>query len=253
MTRKKKPIPISVSVGESDISFTTMTPTSIILHDFRTLSRPMTTRVTQFPKPTLEEHSESLKLPPLSRHINGFSDFNELSLPLSPSKALLPSSTPTTSIHREFTAIELPGSILLPNGGFPEALHRPSTPTRTASNRSSDDTLIGSPPELTPSPSTSEEKMDLHLLRGFSAKRLKDEEYSGKPFDEMTTEQMFLALPRLSARAVSESWIPAMADKIERFKALLQTGATKDLEQTAEMNTALSDYFSVSTLSPHDG
>ena len=232
--RKRKPSPVSTSLGDGDISFTTMTPASIILHDFRTPSRPSTPRVTQSLKPTLEDEREFLKLEALGPRVTEVLEITAPSLPSSPSKP----------IHRAFTAVELPGSILLPNGGIPEPLLSPSTPTRTGSNRSSDDTLIGSPPDLTPSSPTTENKMD--KLRGLASKKLKDDEYLGKPFHEMRVEEMLEALPELPAKVINDSWIPVMAAK--RAESLIQLRAYENRDKDKQQD--FSAFFEVSMSFP---
>jgi hypothetical protein len=159
--------------------------------------------------------------------------------PLTPKHQLLPS------------ALELPGSLLLPSQGFPQS-DPPCTPARTLlcpSRSSSEESDQIWTPAISTSSATDIEDDEMpkpfppkHLPRVAKASKSRNftapasQERIGKPISAMSAEELLEELPQIGSDAVKAIWIPAMIKQHDRIKKLLQDAADVRLDTSSDIH-----------------
>lgn len=221
--RKNKPPPISI-IQDSDKYFVkqeVLSPTPIAEDKFTLSPR---TPISRYNALLTQSGVHGNHLPPPQP-------------PLTPKQQLLPS------------ALELPGSLLLPSQGFPQS-DPPCTPARPLlcpSRSSSEESDQIWTPAISTSSATDIEDDEMpkpfppkHLPR--AAKTSKSRNFTapaaqelgiGKPISAMSAEELLEELPQLGSDAVKAIWIPAMIKQHDRIKKLLQDAADVRLDTSS--------------------
>jgi hypothetical protein len=221
MKKKKRPPPLHIRAGPGDLVLTTMSPASIILHDVdvEICSTPRTPRF--------------FTLGGLSSTVNGFLS----PCPSAPQLASEWQGNPasplpnTSCFGPPLTAIELPGSILSPNYGFP-----PTTPTRTHSIPSLDDGSIGSPPSLTPSSGPSASNMSLFRTLTHRLPEPDDPIIKGKRVSQMNEFELWDVLQDLSEAQLKGTWATTIIRRVKERADLMDALRTEYQSQIAARN-----------------
>lgn len=231
LRRKVKPLAVDVSFAKDDFTFSTMTPGSVVVHDI-TLGEGFGSPVTDYVNAAHSDEEAIRCLSAAERH-----EIKERS-----SVIVNRPQTPPTPEQTTPLPIELPGSILLPSQGFPQA-DPPVTPARDKIQaRPRDESRRSSTPSLDTS-STTETDMDIfkHLTSPPKQSHRANTSSSApvnstsKPFTAMSVEELMQCLPDLTMSVVSHNWVPAMEGELKRIKSLLQEAAEVRLESQTDM------------------
>lgn len=233
LRRKRRPLAVNTNLIKPERSLSTMTPTSVVLHNvaiYEGLDPPQSDEVKTA---RLEEDIVELLSPMKRDEMEGGSNvFAERP------------QTPPTPEQTAPLLVELPGSILLPSQGFPQQ-NPPVTPARDDWHGfGSDVSRPSSTPSLDTS-STTDSEMEIFKnltspnkrsgrANTFPASPAKN---GSKPFKAMTAEELMECLPELSMSVVSHHWVPAMENELKKIKILLQEAAEARLQSHIELET----------------
>jgi hypothetical protein len=234
LRRKKLPSAVNVSLKGQDLTLSTMTPASIVLHDdeteFGDFGNPFSDQVKK------SQHDE--------RVVELVSPIEESEMGRTSPVFVNRPQTPPTPGQTATLPIELPGSILLPSQGFPQQ-NPPVTPARDSFiSRYSEESRSSRTPSLDTSSSTDG---DMDILRNFASPQKKSGRANTFPvlpvknasraFAAMSADELMHCLPELNMSVVSQSWVPAMETELKRTKALLQEAAELRLQSQADLES----------------
>lgn len=231
LRRRRLPPAVNIRLEEQIDTLSTMTPTSVVVHDVSIYG--------DFGNPfTDNEKTSQLE----ERIVELLSPVNQAEMVEHSPVFVNRPQTPTTPEQTAILPVELPGSILLPSQGFPQA-DPPITPARDDYRSRWSEESRRSPTPSLDSSSTTDGEMDIFKnltspqkgsvrAKTFSASRMKE---TSKPFTAMSAEELMQCLPDLNMSLVLHSWVPAMEKELKRIKALLQGAAEVRLQSQANL------------------
>lgn len=231
LRRKKRPAVVDIDVDRENLTISTMTPTSIVLHD-TAIPESLDSPLTEDMKPAQLEEKIMELLSSAGHHETAEKSSVFVGRP----------QTPPTPEQTAVLPIELPGSILLPSQGFPQE-NPPITPARNKfESRESEESTRSQTPSLDSSPTTDGE-MDIFKNLTAPQKRsgrantfpTSPVKIASKPFTAMSAEELLQCLPELNMSVISHSWLPAMENELKKIKELLQDAAEVRLQSQANL------------------
>ncbi|KAF7502909.1 hypothetical protein GJ744_004814 [Endocarpon pusillum] len=229
---KKVPLAVNTDVENRDIALSTMTPTSVVLHDDSSYGEFGNPFVDQMKAPPADGNSVEL-VSPIEQHESGTHSPVFVNRP----------QTPPTPEQTATLPVELPGSILLPSQGFPQT-NPPIAPARDHFKTfACDESRRSSTPSLDYSSSTTDSDMDmLKNLTSPSKRAGRANTFdapqgikASKPIPAMSADELMKCLPELNMSIISHSWVPAMENELKRIKALLQEAAEVQVQNQADL------------------
>jgi hypothetical protein len=226
-TGRRKPPPLAIGQDDENLLLPAPPWSAFSLRSSRSGWTPMTPASAVSDEVQTASARSQQSTPLLSRFNSAGLHSNASSSPTTPGPNQLPAKA---------SAIELPGSLLLPSQGFPPP---PATPPRhhILRRQDTDDSETSSVPSLTTLSSIPSSSDSMDVLKSLSGHHWKTSHTHGttahsngnnkpssvsKPFSAMSIEELLISLPSCDSNTITRIWMPEMQNKCRNMKEVLQ-------------------------------